>query len=342
MTCLYFGIPRQPLPEHSPTTNITGFLYASLSLTLIYCGLDQSERLDWFNSGVVNAFLLTGVFLLSVGFVRRLRQPNPMLNLSFLASRNLLLLGLVLILFRFLLLAPTLLLPQFLQVLHGYRPDQTGPVLGWISIVELIAAPIAGLILYRMDSRLLCAAGFLLSGLMCYATSKFDPGWTGETFVITQVLYAVGIAFALTGLVTTILRNALLLGALQKPFNLLTLSCWFQTCRLFGAEVGKTFMLRFLTVRGEAHYSVLAQHVDGGWLTEERLRLLIGGLFPGGAGIDDAGGRAILALASALKEQIVLLTLGDAFVLISISAATCMLVLSLLTYAPPLVPARKN
>ena len=68
-------------------------------------------------------------------------------------------------LFRFLLVAPTSLLPQYLSVLHGYRPDQTGHVLGWISLVELIAAPFAGLLLYKVDSRLLCAAGFALAGL---------------------------------------------------------------------------------------------------------------------------------------------------------------------------------
>src|SRR6202042_2321040 len=99
-------------------------------------------------------------------------------------------------------------------------------------------------------------------------------GWTGETFVFTQLLNAIGLAFALTGLVATIFRNALALGALQNPINLLTLSCWFQTCRLFGAELGKALMVRFLAIQGHLHYTILGQYIDGGFLTEERLRLL--------------------------------------------------------------------
>ncbi len=341
MACLYFGIPRQPLPQSSPKTNMWGFLFASSGLTLIYCALDQGERLDWFNSGTIAAFLITGTFLTAVAIFRRLRQPNPLLNLRFLATRNLLLLGAVLVLFRFLLLAPTLLLPQFLSVIHGYRPDQTGQVLGWISLIELIAAPVAGVILYKVDSRLLCAVGFAMAGFTCFLNSGIDPGWTGETFVASQILNAIGIAFALTGLVTSILRNALALGALQNPANILSLSCWFQTCRLFGAEIGKTVMVRFLIVQGTLHYTVLSQHLDGGWLTEERLKYLASTIYPSGSGADDARLRVVVEMGNLLKQQITLLAIGDGFKLIALSAALCMLLLSLMTYAPPLVSRAK-
>jgi len=342
MACLYWGIPRQPLPRSSPQTNLWGFVYASAGLALIYCGLDQGERLDWFNSGVIGAFLVTGFLLVAVSVLRRRRMPNPLLNLRFLATRNFLLLGAVLVLFRFLLLAPTLLLPQFLSVLHGYRPDQTGQVLGWISLVELIAAPVAGFMLYRIDSRLLCAAGFALAGATCFLNSRLDPGWTGETFVASQVLNAIGIAFALTGLVTTIFRNAIALGALQNPANLLSLGCWFQTCRLFGGEFGKTVLQRFLTIQGTFHYTVLSQHVDGGWLTEERLRLLAGNLFPTGSGLDDARLKSVLEMGSLLKQQIAILAISDGFMLIALSAVLSMVLLSLLTYAGPLVARKKE
>jgi len=342
MACLYWGVPRQPLPRSSPQTNLWGFFYVSSGLTLIYCGLDQAERLDWFNSGTIVAFLATGVFLLAVAMIRRLRQPNPLLNLRFLATRNLLLLGAVLVLFRFLLLAPTLLLPQFLSVFHGYRPDQTGPVLGWIALVELVAAPIAGFMLYRVDSRLLCSVGFGLAGLTCLLNSRLDPGWTGETFVAMQALNAIGIAFALTGLITTILRNALALGALQSPANMLTLSCWFQTCRLFGGEFGKTVLVRFLKIQSTLHYTVLSRHVDGGWLTQERLQLLASKFFPDGSGLDDARLRALAEMGAQLKQQITLLALSDAFTLIAMSAAFCMLLVSLITYAPPLISPKKE
>lgn len=101
-------------------------------------------------------------------------------------------------------------------------------------------------------------------------------------------------------------------------------------------------MLRFLTVQGTLHYTILAQHVDGGWLTGERLRSLIGNAFSAGSGIDDAKTRAVIELASSMKEQIGLLAISDGFVLIALCAAFCLLILGLLTYAPPLVSAHKG
>ena len=336
MMCIFFGIPRQPMPKPSSRTNLWGFLIASSALSLLYSALDQAERLDWFNSGVINALFITGAFLLGVSLFRRIRQPSPLLNLRFLATRNFLLLGVVLACFRFLLLAPILLVPNYLELLHNYRPDQTGAVLAWIAIPELIAAPIAGLLLYKVDSRLICSFGFVLVGLTCFINSKIDPTWTGENFVILQLVNAIGLAFALTGLITSILRNAYALKALDNPINILTLSCWFQTIRVFGAEIGKATMVRFLTVQSTLHYTILAQHVDGGWLTQDRLRALITYFFSAGSGVADAKARALIALGSSVKQQIGLLALSDGFVLIALCAAFCLVILSLLTYAPPL------
>jgi DHA2 family multidrug resistance protein len=342
MVCIYFGVPRQPLPARSPRLNLWGFLYLSSALTLLYSGLDQGERLDWLNSPLFAAFLGTGVFMLLVSVVRRVRQPNPMLNLHFLLTRNFLLLGAVLLSFRFLLLAPTLLVPNYLELLHGYRPDQTGSVLAWIAIPELLAAPLAGFLLYKIDSRLICALGFLLVGLTCVASSKIDPGWTGETFVVMQVVNAIGLAFAMTGMVASILRNALALGALKNPDNILTISCWFHICRLFGFQIGKSVMLHFLKIQGTLHYTILAQHVDGGWLTEERMSALATNLFAAGSGVDDAKTRAITELGSSLKQQIGLLAISDGLVLVALCAGCCLLVLSFLRYAPPMVQPQKG
>jgi DHA2 family multidrug resistance protein len=337
MVCIYIGIPRQPLPASGPKTNLWGYLYASTAFTCLYCALDQGQRLDWINSGVISAFICTGLFMLAVTIFRRWRQPHPLINLRFLLSRNLLLLGAVLICFRFLLLAPTLLVPSYLSLLNGYRPEQTGGVLAWTAAIELIAAPVAGLLLYRVDSRLMCAIGFMLSGISCLICSGATPDWTGETFVTSQIINSIGIAFALTGLIASILRSAMALGVLKSPVDMLTLSCWFQTCRLFGAEIGKTLLLRFLTVQGLYHYTVLAQNIDGGWLTDERIRQSATNLIGLGASLADDKARAVHALGESLHQQVGGLAITDGFRLIAISALFCIILIASMAYAPPIV-----
>ena len=53
--CIYFGIPQRA--PSGPIPSWRGFAYFSASLALIYGALDQAERLDWLNSGIIVAML---------------------------------------------------------------------------------------------------------------------------------------------------------------------------------------------------------------------------------------------------------------------------------------------
>src|ERR1700739_969368 len=90
MVCVYYGIPRHASPEPKPSWQ--GFIYFSLSLALLYGALDQGERLDWFNSATIVAMSASGIFLLGASIARRIAQPNPIVNLKFLATRNIIIL----------------------------------------------------------------------------------------------------------------------------------------------------------------------------------------------------------------------------------------------------------
>ena len=132
MVLVKFGIPWQPLPTPKPgqpTPNWRGFLYASLGFSLLYIALDQGQRLDWLNSGIIVGLFVAGVFLLAATLVRHFVLPNPLINFGFLARRNTLLLGVVLVFFRFVMLATVVILPSYLGTVKGYLPLQTGPVL---------------------------------------------------------------------------------------------------------------------------------------------------------------------------------------------------------------------
>src|SRR5262245_3952160 len=57
--CVYFGIPQRSLSDVRP--NWRGFVYFSVGLSLLYGAMDQGERLDWLNSGVIVAMLSAGL-----------------------------------------------------------------------------------------------------------------------------------------------------------------------------------------------------------------------------------------------------------------------------------------
>src|ERR1044072_266766 len=106
MLCVYLAIPPQvPRSGPKPALSWRGFLYGSLALSLIYGALDQGERLDWLNSGVIVGLLLSAAFLLLVTMIRRWRSPNPMVNPIFLVNRNNAIVASGLFALRFVLLA---------------------------------------------------------------------------------------------------------------------------------------------------------------------------------------------------------------------------------------------
>src|SRR6266436_768470 len=89
MVCIYFGIPGMPPRKKSgPAPSFVGFLYLSAGLAMLYAALDQGERLDWWRSGVFTAVFAGGSFLLLCSLVRRLRSPNPLVDMPYLRQWN--------------------------------------------------------------------------------------------------------------------------------------------------------------------------------------------------------------------------------------------------------------
>src|SRR3984893_14134320 len=78
--CLHYGVRAKPAAANRPPGDVFGLLSGGLGLALIYAALDQGNRLDWLNSGLVWGLLLAGAILL-VGFlVHEARIANPLVN----------------------------------------------------------------------------------------------------------------------------------------------------------------------------------------------------------------------------------------------------------------------
>src|SRR5262250_1033457 len=161
MLCIYFGIPKSPpAKEHGEAPSFAGFLYASAGFALILAACEQGERLDWWRSGVFTALFASGSFLLLCSLVRRLRSPNPLVDMPYLRHRDTILLGAGLFFFRFFLVTTIILIPQFLAI-RGLEPDQVGPAVIWTAASFLPLAFVAGaLLVSNADPRLLLASGF--------------------------------------------------------------------------------------------------------------------------------------------------------------------------------------
>ena len=90
-------------------------------------------------------------------------------------------------------------------------------------------------------------------------------------------------------------------------------------------------MQHMVTAREKFHSNMIGLHVaSGGWQTDERLRALAGGMFPGSPGAEDAQGRAALALGGQVKVQAYALAYSDGYLAIAFVAALAIVLIALL------------
>jgi DHA2 family multidrug resistance protein len=328
--CIWYGVPR----EGTNTALLRGFdwpglVYSGLGFALLYAGLDQGNRLDWSNSGLIDSLLLSGALLTLVFVVRELRTPRPFLHMRLLVRGNTPLLLLALVGFRFIILSTAYIIPSYLQTVQSYRELQVGTVLLWIALPQLVfVLPLAAL-LRRIDGRWVLAFGTAVIGIACLMATSLTSQWAIDDFLPSQILQAIGQSFALTALIVLIVRSI-------NPTEALMIGSLFQISRLFGGEIGTAFMQTFVRVREQIHSNLVGLHVDGSAVgTTGRLAAYRSAV---GAHTADPGATAAQAtrlLANTVAQQAAVLSYIDGFLAAGAGAFACLLLVALMRRPPP-------
>jgi MFS transporter, DHA2 family, multidrug resistance protein len=331
--CLRFGIARTPPQPTHPRADIFGLASGGIGLALIYAGLDQGNRLDWLNSGLVWGLLLSGAVLLIGFFVHEAVTPTPLINLKVALAPPLPRLLLLIAFLRLTILSTAFLIPQYLQAVRGYRALEVGDTLLWIAGPQLIVCPLAALLLRRTDPRLVSSIGFIFVAIACLMVAHgLTPVWNSEQFLPSQLLQAVGQSFALSGVVFFAVLHL-------RPEDALTFGASIQTARLMGGEIGQAFVTTLTRVRGQTASNLIGLHVQSGdWMVVQRLQAY--GAVVRRASADTASNatRADILLGAAVRSAAATQGVIDAFVAVGALTALALLIITV-TAAAPFGPA---
>jgi DHA2 family multidrug resistance protein len=332
LICIHFGMPRGPINRALlKTADWSGILYASLGFSLLYAALDQGNRLDWLNSGLINGLLLGGALLLIAFVVQELTSQRPWINLRYAASGNIPLLFLLIAFFRFTILSTSYIIPQFLTTVQDYRAIEIGGVLIYIALPQFVIAPVVATILRFVEPRLPLALGFALIGYACFMAGQLTQDWTGDDFLPSQIVQAVGQSLGLTSVVWFFLHHL-------EPSEIFTFGAVLQTGRLFGAQMGSAFVQTFTRVREQVYSNLVGLHVTTGSLaTDQRLQEYAGAVASRSVGPAQANARATALLARSVAAQANVLAYIDGFMVIGF-ATIGVLLLMLLLRQPPGLP----
>jgi MFS transporter, DHA2 family, multidrug resistance protein len=306
--CLQFGIRQSVAPLSKPRADVFGLVSGGVGFSLIYAALDQGNRLDWFQSGVIVGLLVAGAVLVIAFVIHESRTDHPIIDFKLSIAGSLTGLLILVSLVRLTVMSTAYLIPLYLGAVRGFRALEVGQTLKWIAIPQLIVCAVAGALLRRLDARLVGSIGFVLIAVACWLVADgLTPLWGSDQFVVSQVLQAVGQSLALSG----IIFYAVLF---IRPKDAIALGAVLQVARLLGGEIGLALIGTFARVRSQVASNLIGQHVKiGDGQVLDRLKLYASAAAPA-ADSASALGRSLSVLSSVVRSMATTQGVIDSFI----------------------------
>ncbi|HEV7714876.1 MAG TPA: MFS transporter [Steroidobacteraceae bacterium] len=325
---LRYGVAAKPPNSPRPAPDVYGLIIGGVGLALIYAGLDQGNRLDWLNSGLVWGLLLAGLVLVAGFLLHESRSPHPFLNIKVAFAPPIPVLLVLVGFLRLTILATAYLIPLYLGAVRGFRALEVGQTLLWIAAPQLLLCPIAALMLRRSDPRLVASIGFIFISVACLMVAySLTPLWGSDQFLPSQLLQAVGQSFALSGAVFFAVLHL-------RPQDALTFGAAIQIARLMGGQIGQAFIVTLARVRGQVASNLIGLHVQSGdGQVTQRLQAYANATANAG---DPASGatRAATILGNVVRSVATTQAVIDCFVVIGGMTSIALLLLVIHKAAP--------
>jgi MFS transporter, DHA2 family, multidrug resistance protein len=327
--CLRFGVGPDPVSPSRPPADYFGLASGGIGLSLIYAALDQGNRLDWTSSGLVWGLVLSGALLLVAFLIHESRSAHAGIDLKVLRASPLPRLLLLIAFLRLTILSTSYAIPQFLQVVRGFRALEVGQTLVWIAVPQILVCLAAGYLLRRADSRLIASVGFFCICIACLEVAYgLTPLWGTDQFLLSQLLQAFGQSFALSGVIFFAILHL-------KPQDALTFGAAMQVARLMGGEVGQAFITTLIRVREQVASNLLGLHVQiGDAQTIHRLQMYAAATAQAG-GPSSAAARGAAVLGNVMRTVATTQGIIDGFVVIAALTAVTLILIVTRRAAPP-------
>lgn len=331
------SMPRRPIDrELLRRTDWIGIVYAGIGFGLIYAGLDQGNRLDWFNSGVVIGLLLAGAILVLAFLIHEGRTDYPLIHLPVLLQRNVAVPAALIAIYGFGSTATGFVLPDYLTRVQGLRALQIGDTLNWIALPQIFLVPLVALLVRRIDARLLLVFGFSMIAIGSWMDTGLTHDWVSGDFIPSQCVEAVGLAFGITALITFGIANI-------TPPQAAAIAATIQIARLLGAEFGSAAIQTFVRVREQIYSNLIGLHVLSGSAATEGISAQLAGPFGSRqTGSGDPAAQGLGLLAGRLQHEAYAIAYIDACWLVAWVSVLGILLIALLRRPPPnpLTPPR--
>ncbi len=231
-----------------------GLMLLALGLGCLQIVLDKGQQENWFDSSfIVWLTIISAISLILFVFVELVAE-YPIVNLKVFRNRTFAAGNVVMFLGFFNLFASIVLLPIYLQTLMGYSAFLAGLVLGPGGIATMMALPIAGNLVNRINPKYLLVFGIMVNAYATYLMSHFNLYADFRTVIWPRIVLGIGMGFFFIPLTTMTMAGVRRedMGNASAIYNLL---------RNLGGSVGVAFVTTMLSRRAQFHQNHLVEHL---------------------------------------------------------------------------------
>jgi DHA2 family multidrug resistance protein len=237
---LYVFLPERPrlAPQRF---DAFGFALLSLAIGSLQMFLDRGEQLDWFESTEIWIEAALSGLAAYMFVVHLATAREPFLEPRMFRDRNFVAGQLLIFSVGAILLATLALLTPYLERLMNYPVLTAGLVLAPRGIGTMVSMILVGQLIRFIDSRLLIAAGLVLTAFALYEMSGFTPDVSEGAIIRTGMVQGFGLGLVFVPLSTVTF-------ATLDPQLRTQGTAFFSLMRNIGSSIGISFTT-FLLIR---------------------------------------------------------------------------------------------
>ncbi len=231
-----------------------GLVFLGVGIGCLQMVLDRGRGKDWFSSELIVWLSVVAVSALIFFVLVERFAKHPIVNLRAFKDGTFTLGNVVMFFIMFNLYGSIVILPIYLQKLMGYTALHSGLVLAPGGIGSLIILPVAGILVTRLNPKLLLAVGIILTGYSTYLMSLFSQQADFATVLWPRVVMGIGMGMTMVPHMTLSLSHIPKqhMGNATSIFNLL---------RNLGGSFGVAISTTILAQRTQFHQVRLTEHL---------------------------------------------------------------------------------
>jgi DHA2 family multidrug resistance protein len=231
-----------------------GLFFLAVGLGCLQVVLDRGQRDDWFSSDFIVYMSVISATSLLMFITWELSTDSPVVNLRIFKNVPFGTGNLIMFVAFFSLFSSIVLLPIYLETLMGYTAYLAGLVLGPGGVAAMVAMPIAGQLVNRVNPKGILAFGIAVTAYGVHQMSFFNLQADFYGILLPRVIMGFGIGFLFVPLTTVTMSGVEKeqMGNATAIYNLL---------RNLGGSFGVAFVTTLLARRAQFHQYRLVEHL---------------------------------------------------------------------------------